>query len=423
VGELEKQVAATLAGRLQARAAENQPGWMILNPCAFARRVALELQAGERPLASADPVKACQLDGETLRVVVEVPSLGFAWIPKEGAPGTSAPPSRLRLAEKNIVRNEFLEAEIDPDTGGLRGIRDRKNYVNRLAERLVFNPGATMKAEKITITSSGPALGEIVSEGTLLGDQRQVLAKFRQRFRAWLGRPILELRIELEPMQPPAGYPWHAYFGACFAWRDERTLMMRGVNGSGYITSHTRPQTPDYFELRAGRQSVAVFTGGLPFHQRHENRMVDVILIPEGEKTRVFDLAIGLDRDQPMQTSLGVTSPVAVVPTAKGPPHVGATGWLFHLDTTNLLMSRLHPGGIELQREGEEPRDLRDAVTARLLECGGQSGHAEFRCVRNPQRAVILDARGRILIDATPSGDSVFLEVSPSDLVHLQIEF
>src|SRR5581483_266470 len=64
-----------------------------------------------------------------------------------------------------------------------------------------------------------------------------------------------------------------------------------------------------------------------------------------------------------------------------------------------------------------------DAVTARLLECAGYSGHAEFRCVRNPKRAAILDARGGFLIDATPSGDAVFLEVSPNDLVQLQIEF
>jgi hypothetical protein len=78
---------------------------------------------------------------------------------------------------------------------------------------------------------------------------------------------------------------------------------------------------------------------------------------------------------------------------------------------------------MEVQREGMEPRDLTDAVTARLQECAGLSGHAEFRCVRNPQRAAILDARGSRLIDVTTSGDAVFFEVSPSDLVHLQMEF
>ena len=172
----------------------------------------------------------------------------------------------MRLADERSVRNEFFEAEIDPTTGGLRAIRDQRTRINRLGQQLVFNPGSTMRASEVKVTSAGPALGEIVSEGVLLGEQQQVLATFRQRFRAWLGRPLLELRIEIYPEQPPTGYPWHAYYGARFAWRDERAMLLRGVNGTGYITSHTRPETPDYLELRAGRQSTSIFPGGLPFH-------------------------------------------------------------------------------------------------------------------------------------------------------------
>jgi hypothetical protein len=417
--ELETSIAATLTERLQARAPDHQPGYMILNPCSFIRRVALELEGAARALPLGGPVKACQLDGDKLKVVVEVPALGFAWIPREGPPGTPPPPSRMRLADKNIVRNEFFEAEVDPATGGLRAIRDHRTRLNRLGQRLVFNPGSAMKAGSIQVTSTGPALGEIVAEGALLGEHQQVLAKFRQRFRAWLGRPVLELRIEIYPEQPPAGYPWHAYFGARFAWRDERAMLLRGVNGTGYITTHTRPQTPDYLELRLARQSTAIFPGGLPFHQRHEGRMLDVILQPEGETAHVFDLGIGLDREQPMQTALGMVTPVPLVPTTKGPPHIGAAGWLFHLDASNLLMSRLYPGGLETSADGP----VKDAVTARLLECASHSGHAELRCARNPRRAAILDARGSFLVEANVSGDAVFLEVSPGDLVQVQVEF
>src|SRR5581483_11877028 len=106
------------------------------------------------------------------------------------------------------------------------------------------------------VTSAGPALGEVVSEGALLGDDEQVLAKFRQRFRAWLGRPVLELRMEIFPERAPVGYPWHAYFGARFAWRDERALLLRGVNGSASISSYSRPESPDFLEWRLGRHST-----------------------------------------------------------------------------------------------------------------------------------------------------------------------
>ena len=33
------------------------------------------------------------------------------------------------------------------------------------------------------------------------------------------------------------------------------------------------------------------------------------------------------------------------------------------------------------------------------------------------------DARGNFMLEATRSGDTVFLEVSPNDLVHVQVEF
>jgi len=434
LAKLEQQIAASLADRLVARAQTQQAGYLLLNPCSFTRRLALELECRGLPIPVADPVKAMQVDGETLRVVVEVPPLGFAWFPSppSASPGRQSggprvrgdvPPLRMRLADERCVRNEFFEAEIDPGTGGLRSIRDHKTLLNRISQRLIFRPGSAMKASQVKTTSTGPALGEIVTEGILLGAQDQVLAKFRQRFRAWLGRPILDLRVELYPEQRPAGDPWHAYYGAQFAWRDERALLMRGLGGMAYATSQLRPQTPDYLEIRLARQSTTIFPGGLPFHQREGGRMLDVVLVPAGEPAQVFDLAVGLDREQPMQTALGLVTPATVVPTVKGPPHVGAKGWLFHLDASNLVLTSMRPGGQELLADGSGCHDFLDAVTARLLECGGVSTPAELRCVRNPERVALLDARGQLLMPGTQNGDAALFHAGPGSFLQLQVQF
>jgi hypothetical protein len=269
-----------------------------------------------------------------------------------------------------------------------------------------------MRAKEIKVTSNGPALGEIVTAGEIVEEHEQVLALFRQRFRAWLGRPVLELRMEIFPRHAVQGYPWHAYYGARFAWRDERAALLRGVNGTGYVTSQTRPESPDYLELRSGRQSTILFPGGLPFHQRQGARMLDLILVPEGETEQVFDIGLGLDRDYPMQTALGMITPVPVLPVAKGPPHVGAAGWLFHLDAPNLLLTSLRPS----------PAGA-DSVLARLLECSGHTGQAELRCARDPRRAVLTDAQGAPLSEASTNGDAVLFEVMAGDLVQLRVEF
>src|SRR5204862_2854947 len=134
---LEQRIAGSLAERLLARAQGSQPGYLLLNPCGFTRRLALEVEGRGMPIAVADPVKACQVEGKKLYVVAEVPPLGFAWFPQAGPPGTPMPPIRMRLADERTVRNEFFEAEIDPATGGLRAIRDHKSMLNRLAQRLI----------------------------------------------------------------------------------------------------------------------------------------------------------------------------------------------------------------------------------------------------------------------------------------------
>jgi len=412
VAAAEERSAATLARRLLAGAKEPTPGYLVLNPCGFRRRVALELADIPALLPLNPPLIACQTDGITGRVVVEVPAFGFAWIPKQTYTTVPPHPSRLRLADDRCVRNDIFEAEIDPATGGLRAIRDHRTRVNRLGQQLVFNPGSSTRVRSIKATSTGPALGEVVSEGDLLNTRQEVLATFRQRFRAWVGRPVLDLHVEIHPVKAVEGYPWHAYYGARFAWRDERAQLVRGVNGTAHLTTHPRPVTPDYVELRSMGQSTVMFPGGLPFHLRQGTRMLDVLLVTPGETARAFDLAVGLDREYPVQTALGMISPAPVVATTHGPPHVGASGWLFHLDAPNLMLTSLRPGP-----------DGADAVTARLLECGGHDGPAELRCVRNPVRASVLDARGNALLEASTHGDAVHLEVAHNDLLQLRVEF
>ena len=61
---------------------------------------------------------------------------------------TSAPQSaKMTLAEPWVLRNEFLEAEIDPATGCLRTIRDQRTRTNRLGQQLVYYPGSNMQYE------------------------------------------------------------------------------------------------------------------------------------------------------------------------------------------------------------------------------------------------------------------------------------
>jgi hypothetical protein len=318
----------------------------------------------------------------------------------------------MKMADAATIRNEFMEAEVDMASGGLRALRDPRTRNNRLGQQLVFNPGSVMKAKQVRVTSAGPALAEIVSEGMLLNEQNETLATFRQRFRLWMGRPILEMRIEIQPAKPVEGYPWHAYYGARFAWRDERAILLRGVNSTSHVSNHTRPVSSEFIELQSGNERTTIFPCGLPFHQRHGTRMIDAILLPEAEANQAFDLALGIEREYPAQTALGLCTPATVLPTEKGPPHIGPSGWLFHLDAPNLMVTSFRP---QLQSQA--------AVVATLLETTGFAGSAEMRCARNPTRGMLIDAAGNTTMEASVFNDAVSLDVAANDLLRLKLEW
>jgi hypothetical protein len=412
---IEAAWAKKLAERLQTRSTEGQSGLLAFNTCSFTRRVVLDLPGFGGPIPVADPVKAAEFSGDQARIVVEIPPLGYAWIPRKGAPGTASPKERLKLAQGLTVRNEFFECDIDSASGGIRSFRDLRTRATRFGQQLVYNPGSKMIARNIAVTNSGSALGEIVASGDLLNDHDELLATFVQRFRAWLGRPVLEIRIELDVKHEPSGYPWHSFFAARFGWRDERAVLFRGVNGTNAQTGYTRPVSPDYLEVRMGSERSFLFTGGLPFLQRHGGRMADVVLVPEGEKARSFDLLLATDRDVPMQTAMGWVAPVPVVETTKGPPHFGTSGWLAHIDMPSLILTALQP-----VPAGE---GANRAVAARMIECAGFGGAAELRFARDPNRSSLIDGMGKPIQALTMLGDAVQVEYSAGETVRVMLEW
>ena len=135
------------------------PGCCVFNPCGFTRRVALEVPGFRGPIPVADPVKAAEFTGDLARLVVEIPPLGFAWVPRKGRIGTPQPKARMKLADGLTVRNEFLECDVDSQTGGIRSFRDLRTRLTRFGQQLVFNPGSKMVARDIAVTNAGTRPG------------------------------------------------------------------------------------------------------------------------------------------------------------------------------------------------------------------------------------------------------------------------
>jgi hypothetical protein len=140
--------------------------------------------------------------------------------------------------------------------------------------------------------------------------------------------------------------------------------------------------------------------------------MVDVVLLPEGETGRVFELAVGLDVEEPLCTAYDWQTPPVVVPVEKGPPAVGPTGWLCEVDVSNILATSLQPAP-----------DGSDALLLRLAECRGVDTEAAVRWARDPVRAMTVDEYGEVQQELEVRGDAVLLHFAPREILRLRVEF
>lgn len=398
-----------LASRLMSPSSTKSPGYLIFNACSFARKASVQLPQASTLLPA--PAWASQKAEQGIDAVIDVPALGFAWVPLAVEKGAKVRVPKTNLVQGAALQNDYLMLEIDPETGGLRSIRDAVKQLPRLGQQLVFAPGSTMHCDSIKTLRQGHAVGEIQSQGRLLDAHQQVLATFRQTYRLWAGSKMVELDIHLEPATPVMGYPWHAYYGCRWAWRDTQSRLQKSIHHTKLPSMQTRPETPGFIELETPHGRVAIFSAGQPFWQRHSSRMLDTVLLVEGETASDFHFAISLDDDLPHQTAQHWLTPLLTLPT-EGMPTAGTSGWFFHIDAPSVLMMDMHPGTTA-------PR----TIIMRLLETYGYATEATLQCPKPPQSARVVDSWGETKQTLTINGDSVSLHLGCYEFQQVALEF
>ena len=63
------------------------------------------------------------------------------------------------------------------------------------------------------------------------------------------------------------------------------------------------------------------------------------------------------------------------------------------------------------------------AIEAHFLETSGFGGTAEFRCVRNPATAAVLDGEGTPSISLPIAADAIRVDFSANDLLNVRVDF
>ncbi|MEX2185602.1 MAG: hypothetical protein WD875_02365 [Pirellulales bacterium] len=427
---------AAIAARIPRVADGGSPGVLVFNSASFTRRLGVNMPAGMAAPQVAGPVLAAGVDGSICRAVVEVPPLGFAWVggdDSQPAPppkrGRAKPPAPMADAS-GLLQNGFIEAHVNLVTGALqsfRGVNHRKNLVSQqLAFRTPGPPRApsdpwsdpdeaaiysVMAADRVTVTSAGPVLGEIVAAGRLLDHEGKRLAGYRQTVRLWRSRPVLEIDIELDVDEQPRADPWNSYYGSRFAWADETANLFRSVGGVRQPTELARIEAPHYIDLDLVQGMATIFTLGLPYHRTSGPRMLDTLLVTRGETARRFRLGLGLGIKQPMAAALDLLAPPARLAEPTTAPAVGATSWFFHVDVKNVIATHWSP----LVENGKTV-----GFRTRLLETLGRPAKVRIASLHPIATAREVDFLGKPIYDLCTENGNAIAELAAGQWLDLE---
>ena len=409
-----QQLAHALGAKLDGPVA----GQLVLNPLTVARAAVVEVAtpSGDQSVA------------------VEVPAMGFAWVPADAPSQPRGRRGMIPIAEDHRLANDLVEISIDPQTGGVRTLRDFRTRGNRLSQQLsIRRPGRTesspdqwddpaadaqysqMLTEQVSVAVAGPAFGEIVSRGRLVDSSGTKLAGFEQRVRLARGSRVAELRITLDLAADIAGDPWQNYAAARFAWADPEAELFRSVHGTAQRTRVRRLEAPQFVEIREERGRTAILTGGLVYHRRSGDRMLDTLLVVRGESRRQWRLGLGVDLPNPTAAAVDLATPLVSVPAAAAPGGQ-SSGWLFHLEAPHIVATHWEP------LWGEPPHgDRVIGFRARLLDAQGKPGRVRLRTPRHVTTARQVDFLGQTLVMLVTSGDSAMVDFSAYEWVEIEV--
>jgi alpha-mannosidase len=401
-------------------------GTLVINPSSFIRRMGVEaaglggLPTIERPVYAAD-----ESAGRT-QAVVDVPAFGFAHL----APGKPAGRDKksLLLVEDGVLRNEFFEAIINPTTGSMAAIHEKKTRGNRLSQQLALRlpgpkqkPGDTyrdpdesavysvMAADSVETTVATRALGEIVTRGRLLDQTGKQLAAFRQTYRLWRGSRVLSVEVELDPQEEPRMDPWNSYYCVRLAWSDESAELFRTQHLTRQPAPEKKFESPHYVDIVSEKHNTTILTGGLAFHRRHEDRMLDMLLATRGERQRKFRFGIGVDLAHPLHEAIGILTPPVVVPNVPAPTS-GNSGWLLHLSSRNVVATSLTP----LEEDGKIA-----GFRLRLLETAARPANLAVSAFKPVKSAATLDFLGNTLADCAIEDGKIKLDLAACEWVEV----
>ena len=362
----------------------------------------------------------------------KVPPLGFLWL-KDGGTQTETE-TQIFDPEESSFKNEFFTVQIDEASGAIRAVYDKVTRGNRLSQRLAHaaSGSTAMRCEEFHIVKNDSVSATVKTTGKLFdgkvagpaAEKHQLVAQFEQEVTVRQGSRVIELVVRLQPEIEFSNRAWRDYIAVRWAWASSDATIWRSILGCEFATNGERFESPQLVRVAESRRNTAIICGGLPYHHRCNDRMLDTLLHVQGEQQSTFRLGIAIDPTNPQQSAMSWRALVAgsnhdqLIESRSMPPAT-ARGSLFHIDSKHVIATGWEPvwsrDVSSGKHDGSKDNDLCVGFRVRLRETSGKSGQVRMTAPRAIETAVKCDLLGVALQTAEVDDGAVVLTMSSNE--------
>ena len=349
----------------------------LTNSLPFARTVDVSWPAEWRLPARSDVIEAMQTANDSRKLLVALPPGGFAWLVESTDdssnlatatrplhPQTRPARGDRPLAEPLVLRNRHFEVSLSERTGGIASVAFHGRRGNRMSQQVCFRyereqslphadgedaPQKTAYADCVLVSHSIIESGSVFARVRTTSELRSpvddsLLAVVTQHTSLNRMQPRIHVALTFDRVDmQPKGNPWLCYFGCRFAWDNEAAAITRSVLGHAAGFRSERLESPDYIEVSHDDQRLCIVPHGRPYHRRSGPRMIDSLLIVEGERSREFQFTLDFDQPFPLRTARDAMTPTGTIATSGRVPSKVSSGWILGLSARNVELVDAFP--------------------------------------------------------------------------------
>jgi alpha-mannosidase len=395
------------------------PGLLVINPSFVARRLQWHETQGLDCVGNEAALYAQLPSNKGVKTVVDLPPCGYLWSPQcapYNSPRGKLPRSASLASADGTLGNEFMEVQLDRNTGHLKALHVPKKRGNRLSMQLAMydprgggtseRPYSSMVADRITMLESTSVFGEIVATGGLWYEKEKA-AEYQINYRMWRGSRVLQMTVQLDLKRSLLEEPWSSYVGLRTAWANESALLFGSVAGNRQSLPRGRLIAPNYVEIDEVEHRTTLLLGGLAYHRRNNERFMDSLLMVRGETARTFQLGIGIDLPEPTIVSETFLESALKLEGVPGAPVSGPATWFFAVEPVSVL--------VHFVASLYDSTGVLCGVRLMVREATSKLTSTRIRCLRDVASAYRADQQGNSLGNLTVETDAVLITLSSNE--------